>query len=48
MGGIYYKIAGMPSRGRERLPFQATWNTFLLIKISEKKIAQEKLFYQEV
>jgi hypothetical protein len=20
MGGIYYKIAGMPSRGRERLP----------------------------
>jgi hypothetical protein len=21
MGGIYYKIAGMPSRGRERLRF---------------------------
>jgi hypothetical protein len=23
MGGIYYKIAGMPSRGRERLPTAA-------------------------
>jgi predicted helicase len=23
MGGIYYKIAGMPSRGRERLPNDA-------------------------
>jgi hypothetical protein len=26
MGGIYYKIAGMPSRGRERLPADVTLN----------------------
>jgi hypothetical protein len=25
MGGIYYKIAGMPSRGRERLPANSSF-----------------------
>jgi hypothetical protein len=30
MGGIYYKIAGMPSRGRERLPARPSLKALLL------------------
>jgi hypothetical protein len=29
MGGIYYKIAGMPSRGRERLQNNAGWRSII-------------------
>jgi hypothetical protein len=34
MGGIYYKIAGMPSRGRERLHLASADDNFFNDKIS--------------
>jgi hypothetical protein len=36
MGGIYYKIAGMPSRGRERLPLKV--GSYLKIADNENAI----------